>query len=163
MDKKEILLTQEGLQDLIDEKEHLMSVERPNVLEEIAYARSQGDLSENADYAAAREKQAEIEARIREIDGMLPYVKIIGDSGSREFVEAGSKVVILDLSDPDNEEETYRIVGTTETDPFSGKISNDSPLAKAIINHKIGDVVTVGVAEPYDVKIVDIIVSENVN
>ena len=160
MDKKAVLLTREGRDNLLREKEQLINVERDKVTKEIAIARSLGDLTENADYAAAREKQAEIESRIREIEAMLPYIVIIDEEteeGEKDIVKTGSKVVILDLSEEDAEEETYQIVGTTETNPLKGRISNDCPLAKAMIGRKIGETVTVGVAVPYDVKIVDIL------
>lgn len=157
MDK--VLLTREGYNKLIEERDQLVNVERDKVTKEIAIARSLGDLAENADYAAAREKQAEIESRIRTINNMLPHVVIIeeDEAGSKDVVKTGSKIVILDLSEDNPMEETYQIVGTHETDPLKGRISNECPLAKAMLEHKVGDVVTVGVAEPYDVKIINIL------
>ena len=153
---KEVLLTQSGVEKLKLEKEHLINVERPRVIEELQLARSQGDLSENADYDAAREKQAHIEARIKEIDQMLLHVTIIDETQQdTTVVKVGATVTVLDLSE-DGEPETFTIVGKVETDPFNGKISNESPLAKAIISHGINEVVAVGVAESYEVKILDI-------
>ncbi len=153
---KEVLLTQSGVEKLKLEKEHLINVERPKVIEELQLARSQGDLSENADYDAAREKQAHIEARIKEIDQMLLHVTIIDETQQdTTVVKVGATVTVLDLSE-DGEPETFTIVGKVETDPFNGKISNESPLAKAIIGHGINEVVAVGVAESYEVKILDI-------
>lgn len=158
MDKDVVLLTAEGKANLEREKETLINVERPKVIEEIAIARSQGDLSENADYDAARDRQAHIESRIREIETMLQHVKIIDESELQDttVVKTGMTVTILDLSDLEAGEQRFKIVGETETDPFNGKISNLCPLAKAVDNHGINEVVTVGVAEPYEVKILNI-------
>lgn len=156
MDNK-VLLTLEGIQKLKEEKKHLIEVERPKNIEELQLARSQGDLSENADYDAAREKQAHIESRIKEIDSMLQHAEVIDESSmDTNIVKPGATVELLDLSEENPEVETYTIVGTFETDPLNGKISNESPLAKAIIDHTVNEIVTVGVAEPYDVKIVSI-------
>ncbi len=155
MDNNVVLLTQEGINKLKEEKEHLVNVERPQVIEEIQLARSQGDLSENADYDAARDKQAHLEARIKEIDTMLMNAQLIDESDiDVTVVKAGATVTLLDLED--NTEEKYTIVGTFETDPLNGKISNESPLAKAMIDHGVNEIVTVGVAQPYDVKILKI-------
>ena len=156
MDNK-VLLTLEGIEKLKAEKKHLIDVERPKNIEELQLARSQGDLSENADYDAAREKQAHIESRIKEIDSMLQHAQIIDESEmDTNIVKPGATVDILDLSEKDAEVETLTIVGTFETDPLNGKISNESPLAKALLDHSLNEIVTVGVAEPYDVKIVAI-------
>lgn len=153
---KEVLLTLSGVEKLKQEKEHLINVERPRVIEELQLARSQGDLSENADYDAAREKQAHIEARIKEIDAMLLHVTIIDENQiDSTVVRVGATVTVLDLSE-NGESETFTIVGKVETDPFNGKISNESPLAKAIIGHSLNEVCSVGVADAYEVKILDI-------
>ena len=156
MDNEQILLTREGIEKLKAEREHLVNVDRVENREALVLARSQGDLSENADYDAARDEQARIEARIKEIDAMLLHATVIEDEGDSGTVKLGSVVTILDLSEPDAEEEAYRIVGSTETDPLNGKISNESPLAKAVLDHRVGETVTVGVAVPYDVKITKI-------
>ena len=157
MEHEKVLLTQSGLEKLKQERDTLVNVERPKVIEELQLARSQGDLSENADYDSAREKQAHLEARIKEIDYMLLNAEIISDDQmDLNIVKAGSTVTILDLSEDDPEPESYTIVGSFETDPANGKISNESPLAKAVLGHGINEVVTVGVAEPYDVRIVNI-------
>lgn len=156
MDNK-ILLTKEGIEKLKAERDHLVNVDRVENRDALVLARSQGDLSENADYDAARDEQARIEARIKEIDQMLTHAEVIDESESQsDVVKLGNIVTILDLSEENPEEESYRIVGSTETDPLHGKISNESPLAKAMLDHKVGEVVTVGVASPYDVKIVKI-------
>ena len=142
MEQEKVLLTQSGLEKLEQERDRLINVERPKVIEELQLARSQGDLSENADYDAAREKQAHLESRIKEIDYMLQNAEIISeDQMDLKVVKPGTTVTILDLS---------------ETDPLNGKISNESPLAKAVIGHGVNEIVTVGVAEPYDVKILNI-------
>ena len=157
MEQEKVLLTQSGLEKLEQERDRLINVERPKVIEELQLARSQGDLSENADYDAAREKQAHLESRIKEIDYMLQNAEIISEEQmDLNVVKPGTTVTILDLSLDDPEEEKYTIVGSFETDPVNGKISNESPLAKALIGHGVNEIVTVGVAEAYDVKIVDI-------
>ncbi len=157
MDHEAVLLTQSGVEKLKQEKEQLINVERPKVIEELQLARSQGDLSENADYDAARDKQAHIEARIKEIDQLLLHVEIIDESQlDNTIVKPGATVTILDLSEKDGKAESFTIVGTFETDPLKRKISNESPLAKAIIDHGVNEIVTVGVAEPYEVKILAI-------
>lgn len=157
MDHDAVLLTQSGVEKLKQEKENLINVERPNVIEELQLARSQGDLSENADYDSARDKQAHIESRIKEIDSMLLHVKIIDESQMDSAVaKPGATVTILDLSNEKGDSETFTIVGTFETDPLNGKISNESPLAKAILEHGVNEIVSVGVAEPYEVKILKI-------
>ena len=156
MDKDKVLLTKSGVEKLEEERDNLINVERPRVIEELQLARSQGDLSENADYDAARDKQAQIEQRIKEIEYMLQNAEIISEEQmDLNVVKPGTTVTILDLSLDDPEEE-YTIVGSFETDPVNGKISNESPLAKALIGHGVNEIVTVGVAEAYDVKIVDI-------
>lgn len=157
MDKDKVLLTKSGVEKLEEERDNLINVERPRVIEELQLARSQGDLSENADYDAARDKQAQIEQRIKEIEYMLQNAEIISEvQMDLNVVKPGTTVTILDLSLDDSEEEKYTIVGSFETDPVNGKISNESPLAKALIGHGVNEIVTVGVAEAYDVKIVDI-------
>ena len=157
MEQEKVLLTQSGLEKLEQERDRLINVERPKVIEELQLARSQGDLSENADYDAAREKQAHLESRIKEIEYMLQNAEIISEEQmDLNVVKPGTTVTILDLSLDDPEEEKYTIVGSFETDPVNGKISNESPLAKALIGHGVNEIVTVGVAEAYDVKIVDI-------
>ena len=150
------LITREGKIKFEQELRHLIDVEQPKNQEDIAAARAQGDLSENADYAAAREKQAIIEARIREIEAILSNCEVVeADPSNSKFVDFGSTVTILDLDT--EEEETYRIVNTIEVNNvLENKISVESPLAKAVIGHQVGDVVTVSGPVKYDVKIVEI-------
>ena len=158
---KKVLVTKEGYNELLQEQENLIHVVRQDVIRELQEARAQGDLRENADYDAARDRQARVEARIRDLEAMLANVEIIDDEAASrkknsKTVKLGSTVKILDLES--NEEETYTIVGSVESDPLQGKLSNITPLAAAIIDSKVGDVVTVNqVEEPYDVKILELI------
>lgn len=156
---EKVLLTKSGIEKLRQERDLLVNVERPKVIADLQAARAQGDLSENADYDAARERQAEVEARIKEIDVMLQNAELIDeDDVNLEVVRPGMSVRMLDLAD--NEENEYVIVGSFETDPDNGKISNECPLAKAIMGRGVGDVVTVMVEEPYEVRILEIKIAE---
>lgn len=137
---KEVYLTQKGLEDLKIELEDLKMVKRPKIIEALKEARALGDLSENAEYDAARNEQATTENRIREIEIMLENAVIIEESKS-DKVKIGSRVTIEYIDD--NEKEEYSIVGSTEADPFANKISNESPIALAIMDKKVGDVVVV--------------------
>ncbi len=152
--KKEFLLTSEGYLDLETELNTLKSEDRPRIIEAIKEARAQGDLSENADYDAARDEQAKIEARIQELEYMLEHAKII-EKASGDKVAVGTTVTVKYVDD--DEEEEYSIVGSMEADPFENKISNESPIGKAIMDKKVGD--TISVESPngsYDIKIVKI-------
>ena len=156
MANEKFYVTQEGYNDLVNEHENLVHKVRQEVIVELQEARAQGDLSENADYDAAREHQAQVECRIRELEAMLKNAHNAEDKKTKNVVNLGSTVKILDLSD--NQEVTFNIVGTIEADPFNGKLSNTTPLAEVIMDHKVGDVCTVRrVEEPYDVKILEII------
>jgi len=139
------ILTKEGLQKLEDELQNLKVVRRKEVAAKIKEARGQGDLSENAEYDAAKEEQAEIEARIKQLDEMLRNVEVIEESNiSENTVSIGSKVKVFDESF--EEEEIYTIVGSAESDPFEGKISNESPIGAGLIGHDVGE--TVEIATP---------------
>ena len=152
--KNVVYLTEEGLTDLKNELDNLINVRRPENIESIKEARSLGDLSENAEYDAARNEQAEIEARIKQIEKMLENVSIITES-SKDEVSLGSTVSIKYVDDEDTDE--YKIVGSQEADPFESKISNESPIAQALLNHKVGDVVTVESPNgSYNVEIIEI-------
>ena len=150
-----VILTKDGVKKLKEELRHLIDVERPEVIEQLTFARSQGDLSENADYDAARSRQAEVEGRIKQIEDILANAKLIDNKPKNsKCVTIGSKVAIRDLSL--NRENTYTIVGTVEANPFAGKISNDSLLGSALIGKQVGDLVTVKTANPYEVEILRI-------
>ncbi len=155
MAQEKVLVTQEGLQELIKEQQHLIHVVRKEVIEDLQAARAQGDLSENADYDAARDRQARVEARIRELENMLNNIEIIDEKrGGQKVIRLGTTFTILDYET--NAEETYTIVGSVESDPLNGKLSNVTPLAQALMDKKSGDEVTVNVDSPYTVKILSI-------
>lgn len=153
--KNTVYLTQEGLDELKAELDNLINVRRPENIQAIKEARSLGDLSENAEYDAARNEQAQIEARIKQLEKMLENVSIITET-SKDKVGIGSTVVIKYVDD-DDEEDEYKIVGSQEADPFESKISNESPIAKALLEHKVGDIVTVESPNgSYEIEIVEI-------
>ena len=153
-DKNVVYLTQEGLDELKKELDDLINVRRPENIQAIKEARSLGDLSENAEYDAARNEQAQIEGRIKQLEKMLEHVSIITDV-STDTVSIGNTVSIKYVED--DEEDEYKIVGSQEADPFESKISNESPIAQALFNHKVGDVVTVESPNgSYDVEIIEI-------
>ena len=147
-------VTEEGLKELKEEYENLVHVVRNEVIEDLKAARAQGDLSENADYDAARDKQAQVESRIKELEHMIRNAEIISEKKGAKNVRLGSTVTIEDLDT--NDRMTFTIVGTVEADPLNGKVSNATPLAEAILEQKAGDIVTIEVDEPYQVKIVEI-------
>lgn len=150
-----IELTKDGAEKLEKEYRHLLDIERPEVIEQIKAARAQGDLSENSDLDAARDRQAEIEARIKDIENILANAKIIDNSSkSGKVVSLGSTVEVKDLSD--NTTASYTIVGTVEANPVKGLISNVSPLGRAIVGKRVGDECVVRVAQEYKVQILKI-------
>lgn len=154
-DKKKVYLTEQGYENLKKELDDLINVKRPANINAIKEARALGDLSENADYDAARAEQAEIEGRIKQVEVMLENAEIIKEA-SKDKVGIGSTVAIEYLDDEDEEDE-YTIVGSQEADPFAFKISNESPIAKALISKKVGDIVTVESPNgSYQVKITSI-------
>jgi len=135
-------MTLAGKEKLEQELEHLKSVKRKEVVERIKIARSFGDLSENSEYDSAKEEQAFVEGRITTIENMIRNAKIIKeDELATDAVALGRSVTFIEL--PEGDEETYSIVGSAEADPFEGKISNDSPIAKSLMGKKVGDEVTV--------------------
>lgn len=150
---EKIYVTQAGLEELKKEYENLIHVVRQEVIEDLRAARAQGDLSENADYDAARDRQAQVEARISQLDVMLKNVVIIGE-GNGQTVQLGSTFSIEEMDTGDRG--TYTIVGSVEADPLSGKLSNATPLAMAVMDHSVGQIVTVDCDEPYQVKIIEI-------
>lgn len=141
MDKKNIL-TYQGLQKLEDELQNLKVVRRKEVAQKIKEAREQGDLSENAEYDAAKDEQRDIEARIEELEKILKNAEVVvEDEVDLDRINIGCQVKILDLEY--DEELYYKIVGSTEANSLKGKISNESPVGKALIGAKIGDIVEV--------------------
>lgn len=150
-------LTEKGLQELKAELEELKTVKRPENIQALKDARALGDLSENAEYDSARNDQAIIETRITELEKIFDTAEVISeDKISRDSVSIGTSVKIKFIED--NETEIYTVVGRTEADPFENKISNESPIAQAILGKKNGDVATVKCdAGDYDVKIVEIL------
>lgn len=151
---KETYLTEEGLKAIQDELDYLKMTKRPEVINALKEARALGDLSENAEYDAARGEQAAVEAKIIELESMIEHAVIIKEVKT-DKVSIGNSVKIEYVDDGETEE--YSIVGSKEADPFNNKISNESPIAQAIIGKKVGDIATV--ASPngeYQVKILEI-------
>ncbi len=141
---KPVILTSEGLVNLERELEELKTVKRKDIADKIKVAISFGDLSENSEYDEAKNEQAMIEARILQIETMLKNVKVLdADELNTDVVNVGSKVKLKDVEF--DEEETFHIVGSTEADPTNGKISDESPVGKALLGHKVGDKVDITV------------------
>jgi transcription elongation factor GreA len=139
---KKVLLTSEGLQKLQDELDNLKNVRRKENTAALKIAKSFGDLSENSEYDEAKNEQAEIEARISEIENMLKNAEVIDeDEVATDVASIGTKITVKDVEDGDVND--YLIVGSTEADPMQGKISDESPLGTALLGHKIGEIVTV--------------------
>ena len=130
-------MTEEGKQKLEQELEYLKTVKRKEVVERIKIARSFGDLSENSEYDSAKEEQAFVEGRVTTLENMIRNAKIIEDDGGSNVVGLGKTVTFVEL--PDGDEESYTIVGSAEADPFEGKISNDSPIAKSLLGKKVDE------------------------
>ncbi|AEH47087.1 MULTISPECIES: transcription elongation factor GreA [Parageobacillus] len=140
--EKQYPMTKEGKEKLEQELEYLKTVKRKEVVERIKIARGFGDLSENSEYDAAKDEQAFVEARIQTLENMIRNAIIIEeDTENPDVVSLGKSVTFIEL--PDGEEETYTIVGSAEADPFEGKISNDSPIAKSLLGRRVGEEVTV--------------------
>lgn len=134
----ELLLTQEGYDKIVAEHEELVAVRRKEIAEKLKEAISYGDLSENAEYDAAKNEQAEIEERIFKLEDMIKKAKIINEEEmSNDFVGVGSKVLVKDLDS--GEETEFTIVGSTEADPFAFKISNESLVGQHLIGKKTGE------------------------
>ena len=136
-----VYLTNEGFLEIEEELNHLKEVKRPEVIKALKDARALGDLSENADYDAARNEQAQVEGRIKELELLLEKAELI-EKADTDKVSLGTTVTIKYIDDDDDVEE-YRIVGSKEADPSNDKISNESPLAKAVMGHKVGEVCVV--------------------
>ena len=156
MKQKEFFLTSEGYLELETELNYLKTDKRNEVLNSLKEARALGDLSENAEYDSAREEQAKLEARIKEVEYILEHATIIDDAQTeKDKVTIGSTVSLQ--YDGDDEVEEYRIVGSQEADPFNNKISNESPIALSILGKKVGDMAEVDSPNgTYKVKIVKV-------
>jgi len=161
-EKKEVVLTKEGLENLKKEYRHLIDVERPNVIEDLKNARAMGDLSENADYDAARNKQADVEGKIKEIEALLASAKVI-DIKKNDKTAGIGKTIDLEVVGTEKKL-VICIVSSEEADALSNpekmKISNSSIVGNCLNGHKIGDIVTIKVAKPYDVKILDVKITD---
>jgi len=156
MKQKEFFLTSEGYLELETELNYLKTDKRNEVLNTLKEARSLGDLSENSEYDSARDEQSKLEARIKEVEYILEHATIINDEKQEDGVVNIGSTVSLQY-DGDDEVEEYRIVGSQEADPFNNKISNESPIAAAILNKKVGSVVEVSSPDGvYKVKIVNV-------
>lgn len=154
MAEEKVYLTSEGFMEIEEELNHLKNERRPEIIKALKDARALGDLSENADYDAARDEQAKVEGRILELEKILEKASII-ESSKDGKVGLGSTVKIYYIDD--EEEEEYMIVGSKEADPSENKVSNESPLAKAIIGAAKGDIRSVESPNgKYDVKIIDV-------
>ncbi len=142
---KHVYLTKEGLEKLQQDLENMKTVRRKEVAERLKQAIGFGDLSENSEYDDAKNEQAFIEGEIQRMEEMLVNVIVIEDGAKVDdgTITIGSNVVIRFVGD--DEEETYKIVGTVEADPMNNRISNESPVGKAIIGHKAGDIVDIEV------------------
>ena len=152
-----VYLTDEGFLELEQELNELKNVKRPAVIKALKEARALGDLSENADYDAARSEQAQVEGRIQELEKIMENVHII-EKGSTDSVSLGTTVKIKYIDDDEDELEEYMIVGSKEADPSNNKISNESPLARAIMNAKAGEIRSVESPNgTYDVEVVEIL------
>lgn len=134
---KKVVMTYDGMKKMEQELENLKTVRRKEVAEKIKEARGQGDLSENAEYDAAKEEQGEIESRIVQLENLLRNAEVIDEDVLKmDVVNLGSKVTVLDVEF--DEEMEYTIVGSTEADPMNGRISNESPLGMALLGQKVG-------------------------
>ena len=146
MEAKKNILTYEGLRKYEDELHELKVVKRKEVAQKIKEAREQGDLSENAEYDAAKDEQRDIEARIEELEKILKNAEVVVEEEvDLDKISVGCQIKIVDLED--NSELTYKIVGSTEANSLQGKISNESPVGKALIGAKQGQVVDVELAD----------------
>lgn len=142
MMEKATFVTEEGLQKLKDELDYLVTEKRKEVVERIKQARAFGDLSENSEYDSAKDEQAFVEGRVIQIEKMIRTAKIIDVTQIEgDAVSIGKTILVKEM--PDGEEEEYAIVGSTESDPLKGKISNDSPMAQSLLGKHVGDEVVV--------------------
>jgi len=142
MEKKEVLITKEGYEKIVEELNYLKSEKRQDIAEKIKTAREFGDISENSEYDEAKNEQAEVESKILELEYTVKYAKFIEENNNKKNrVDIGTKVVVLDIEY--DEENTYYILGEAEADTLVNKISNVSPMGAALIGKKVEDVVDV--------------------
>ncbi len=154
MAQEKVRVTREGFDELKREQEHLIHTVRKEVIEDLQAARAQGDLSENADYDAARDRQARVEARIRELENIFNNIEIIDVQGGTRVVKLGAQVTIRSH---DGFEETYTIVSSVEADPLNGKLSNVTPLAVALMDRMVSDEEIEVEVEPREyIRIIDV-------
>ena len=150
-----IYMTEEGYKKLMDDLNYLESVERPSISRQIAEARDKGDLSENAEYDAAKDEQRDMEARIEEIEKILKNAVVIDEKFEKGVISLGCHVLLEDITL--GKEVTYHIVGSTEADILQNKISNEAPIGRALLGKKIGDVVSVeGINQVNDFRVIDV-------
>lgn len=141
-DQKEFQMTAEGKKKLEAELEEYKTTKREEVIERIKIARSFGDLSENSEYESAKDEQAFVEGHIKELENMIRHAIVIdSEKVAADEISLGKTVTFQEL--PDEEPETYTIVGEAEADPFEGKISNESPIAKGLLGRKLGEEVAI--------------------
>ncbi len=142
MVNKPVYITPKGLEELKAELDHLINVRRPDLAKRLHFAIKQGDLSENADYIAAKEEQGFLEGRILELEQSINNAVLIESSGNTDgIINLGSHITVME--EDYDEEETYHLVGATEADPTKGRISNESPLGQALLGKRVGDVVAI--------------------
>ena len=142
-DTKRLVVTREGLEKMKEELEYKETTEKMRIAEQLKVAISYGDLSENAEYDAAKNDQAALEQRISELKAMIENAVVVDESKiNTDAVDFGTRVTIVDVDDEDEEEEEYVIVGTSESDPANGKLSNESPVGAALIGAHVGETVT---------------------
>jgi transcription elongation factor GreA len=139
-DNKPVYLTAEGKARLEEKLQHLLTVRRPEVADRIHQAKADGDISESGEYEDAKNEQAWLEGEIRSLEHTLRYAQLIANDGANGMVALGS---VIKVKDGDGEEETYTLVGSAEANSRQRKISNESPVGKALLGHKVGDSVTV--------------------
>ena len=158
MPEKRYEMTAEGKKQLEEELHNLKFVKRPQIVERLKIARSYGDLSENSEYDAAKDEQMRLEERIDQVSEQLKYAVIINaDEVDPDEVSIGKTVTVTEVGE--DEPETYEIVGSSQSDPFNGKVSNESPIVKALLGHKKGETVKINVDAAnvsYDVVINDV-------
>lgn len=142
-ENKQLVVTREGLQKMKEELEYKETTEKMRIAEQLKVAISYGDLSENAEYDAAKNDQAALEQRITELRQMIENAVVVDESKiNTDAVGFGTRVTIVDIDDDEGEEEVYTIVGTSESDPLNGRLSNESPVGAALLGAHVGEVVT---------------------